>query len=314
MISYPSHTEPRPASKRRGWRIGILAFITVFAADMSAITAQTGKIGFVLQGMSGDDYDDPEALVVSARGTHLYVADVDHDVIRVLQPFTLQTISVISHRSLKDPRGVAIGDDLRLYVADTGNNRIVAYNVQHDLATPVRTYEKDLNSPTGVARYRGRLYVVNESDDSIIVHEQDGTAQKIQKSGNGPGAFNKPRDILVAPEGHIIVSDSGNNRIQILGQTLEPLKILQGKPYDFNEPGHMALDEAGNLFIADTGNDRILILDPDFNLVGQIGSGKGGSSKGRLDKPRGVAARSGYVWVADTGNDRILVYKYVLRP
>jgi DNA-binding beta-propeller fold protein YncE len=291
MISYPSHTEPRPASKRRGWRIGILAFITVFAADMSAITAQTGKIGFVLQGMSGDDYDDPEALVVSARGTHLYVADVDHDVIRVLQPFTLQTISVISHRSLKDPRGVAIGDDLRLYVADTGNNRIVAYNVQHDLATPVRTYEKDLNSPTG-----------------------DGTAQKIQKSGNGPGAFNKPRDILVAPEGHIIVSDSGNNRIQILSQTLEPLKILQGKPYDFNEPGHMALDEAGNLFIADTGNDRILILDPDFNLVGQIGSGKGGSSKGRLDKPRGVAARSGYVWVADTGNDRILVYKYVLRP
>ena len=264
-------------------------------------------------GTSADDYDDPEDLVLSPTGTHLYIADADHDVVRVVQPYSLKTLSVIGYRKLKGPRGVAFGDDRRLYVADTGNNRIVAYDVKHDTADPARTHHKDLEEPTGVANYRSRLYIVNESDNSLIIREPEGNLRKLERSGDRPGEFDGPRDILVAPEGFIIVSDSNNDRIQILSQVLEPLKVLQGEPYNFSKPGHMALDEAGNLFIADTGNNRILVLDPDFNLVGQIGSGRSGDDNGRLDAPRGVAASSGHVWVSDTGNDRILVYRYSIR-
>lgn len=314
----PIRTEEgsKPACRPKRWRgaiIAIAAMITVFAASAIDVPAQTAKLGFVLQRISLDDYDEPEGLILSPLGTHLYVADTDHDVIRVLQPYTLQTLTVISHRSVDRPRGIAIGDDRRLYVADSGNNRVVSYRVRHDSAEPLRTYTKDLDKPTGVARSRGRLYIVNRSSNSLAVGEPDGTFWLLKESGDKPGQFDRPTDVLVAPEGYIAVTDTNNNRIQILSQALEPLKILHGDPYGFKEPTHMSMDEQGNLFIADTGNHRILVLDADFNIVGQIGTGRRGDSDGRMDSPRGVTARNGHVWVSDTGNDRILLYQYAVQ-
>jgi DNA-binding beta-propeller fold protein YncE len=313
MTRFQVRAEPPTVSRIAWWQAAILALVTVLAVDMRDVPAQTGAFGFVLQRISADDYDEPEGLVLSAMGTHLYVADTDNDVVRVLQPFTLQTLTVISHRSLKGPRGIALGDDRHLYVADTANNRVISYRVKHDTAEPIRTYQKELSVPTGVARSRGRLYIVNESDDSIVIYEPGGQVQALKKAGDKPGEFDDPQDILVAPEGHIIVSDTNNDRIQILSQVLEPLKILHGKPYNFSKPGHMSLDESGNLFIADTGNHRIVVLDADFNIVGQIGTGESGDSRGRLDSPNGVSARNGNAWVSDTGNDRILHYRYTNR-
>lgn len=313
MISCETNAGSSPAIKAPVWRTGILALIAVFAIGISAVPAQTGKFGFVLYRMTASDYDEPADLTLSARGTHLYVADVNHNVIRVVQPFTLGTLSLISHRSLKGPTGVAMGDDRLLYIADTGNDRIVAYRIQHDTADPARTYHKDLDEPTSMAKWRNRLYIVNQSEDSIIVRDANGASQTLKKSGSDPGEFDDPTDILVAPEGHIIVSDTDNDRIQILSQALKPLKVLEDEPYDFDDPTYMSLDELGNLFVADTGNHRILVLDTDFNIVGQIGTGRRGDSGGRLDSPKGVAARNGRVWVSDTGNDRILLYQYSLR-
>lgn len=313
MTGFQVRAKSRTVSKIAWWQATALALFTILALGIGNVPAQTGKFGFVLQQISADDYDDPEDLILSATGTHLYVTDSDHDVIRVVQPFTLETVSVISHKSLESPKGISMGDDRLLYVADTGNNRIVSYRVRHDSADPVRTYHKDLDEPTGLAKWRNRLYIVNRSDNSIVVRDAAGKSLTRKKSGSEPGEFNEPTDILVAPEGHIIVSDTENNRIQILSQALEPLKVLQDKPYDFDEPTHMSLDEMGNLFVADSGNHRILVLDTDFNIVGQIGTGRRGDDAGRLNGPKGVTARNGYVWVSDTGNDRILLYKYAIR-
>lgn len=305
--------ESGPAFRVSGWRTVILALIAVFAIDMSVAPAQTGNLGFVLYRISAADYLEPEDLALSASGMHLYVTDTKHNTIRVVQPYTLDTLAQISHRSLKEPKGIAMGDDRLLYVTDTGNNRVISYRINHDSAEPVRTYRKNLKEPTGVAKWRNHLYIVNPSEDSIIVHKPGGKLQKREESGGDPGEFDDPVDILVAPEGHIIVSDSDNDRIQVLSQGLEPIKILEDAPYDFDEPTHMALDELGNLFVADTGNHRIVVLDADFNIVGQIGTGRSGDKAGQMDGPRGVAVGSGRVWVADTGNNRILLYKYSLR-
>ena len=302
----------RVAKSRSGPRprpTAILILTAVFAMTVFAATAHARELGFNLQRVSADSFDDPDDVVLAPTGTHLYVADVDNDVIKVVHPFTLQTLTVIGKGSLDDPHGVAFGDDRLMYVADTGNNRIVSYRVKHNTAVLAGTYQKGFNGPGGVDRLEGRLYVVNTSDNAIIIRERDGRTTKLAQSGDQPGEFNKPSDIIVAPEGYILVADTGNNRIQILSQALEPLKILQGAPYNFDGPRHMALDEAGNLFVADTGNNRILVLDAEFNIVGQIGTG----DSGRLDGPRGVTAHGGRVWVSNTGNDRILLYQYSIR-
>ncbi len=298
---------------RRHLFVGLAAIAATFSLGASDSAAQTGKFGFVLQRMSDADFDGPEDLVMSTTGTHLYVTDAGHNVIRVLQPYNLKTVSSISHKSLKRPSGISIGDDRRLYVADSGNDRIVSYRVQHDTADPARTFHKELDEPTGVAKWRNRLYIVNQGNDSVVIRDASGKSERRQGRGSAPGEFNDPTDILVAPEGYVLVSDTDNDRLQILSQALEPIKILAGEPYNFDDPTRMALDEMGNIFVADTGNHRILVLDRDLQIVGQIGTGRRGDTKGRLNSPKGVTVRGGYVWVSDTGNDRVLLYQYVIR-
>jgi DNA-binding beta-propeller fold protein YncE len=293
--------------------LSVLALAASIVLGANGPAAQTGKFGFVLQRVSAADFDGPEDIVMSATGTHLYVADVGHHLIRVLQPFNLKTVSTISHKSLKRPSGISMGDDRRLYVADSWNDRIVSYDVQHDTADPARTYHKDLNKPTGVVKWRNHLYIVNQGNDSVVIRDASGKSEIRQGSGGKPGEFDNPTDILVAPEGYILVSDTSNNRLQIFSQALEPIKLLADKPYKFDKPTRMTLDEMGNIFVADTGNHRILVLNSDLQIVGQIGTGRRGDKKGRLDSPKGVMVRGGHVWVSDTGNDRILLYRYVIR-
>lgn len=301
------------AAGRRKFALALSAAIVCVALGTDNSAAQTGTFAFVLQRISEADFDGPEDLVMSTTGTHLYVTDVGHNIIRVLQPYNLKTVSTISHKSLKHPSGISMGDDRRLYVADSGNDRIVSYQVRHDTAEPARTYFKDLDEPTGVAKWRNHLYIVNQGNNSVVIRDDAGKSERRQGSGSKPGEFDDPTDILVAPEGYVLVSDTDNDRLQILSQALEPIKILQGKPYDFDNPTRMALDEMGNIFVADTGNHRILVLDRDLRIVGQIGTGRRGDTKGRLNRPKGVAVGGGHVWVSDTGNDRVLLYQYVIR-
>lgn len=91
-------------------------------------------------------------------------------------------------------------------------------------------------------------------------------------AGDGPDHFNKPSDILVAPDGHIFVADGhdagGNNRIVKLSPAgefvLEWGEMGEG-PGQFRDPHALAMDSRGRLFVGDRGNSRIQIFDQDGN-------------------------------------------------
>ncbi len=89
-------------------------------------------------------------------------------------------------------------------------------------------------------------------------------------AGEGEGIFNKPSDVLVAPDGSIFVADGhdagGNNRI---------VKLDPGRSFlmawgetgtgtgQFRDPHAPAMDSQGRLFVADRGNSRIQIFDQE---------------------------------------------------
>jgi len=87
-------------------------------------------------------------------------------------------------------------------------------------------------------------------------------------AGTDKTHFNKPSDVLVAPNGNIFVADghdaSGNNRIVKLdskGNFLAQWGSVGSENGEFRDPHALAMDSTGRLFVGDRGNSRIQIFD-----------------------------------------------------
>ena len=89
-------------------------------------------------------------------------------------------------------------------------------------------------------------------------------------AGEGEKIFNKPSDMLVAPDGHIFIADGhdagGNNRIVKLapdGSFVTAWGETGTGVGQFRDPHALAMDSQGRLFVADRGNSRIQIFDQE---------------------------------------------------
>jgi DNA-binding beta-propeller fold protein YncE len=146
----------------------------------------------------------------------------------------------------------------------------------------------------------------------------------------------QPRALAVAPDGALVIADTGNHRIVVIdanGQFARAFgslcKIAEGEAGgcvdpdgsgplalgdgQFQEPWGVAVAGDGTIFVADTWNGRIQVFDREGNFVRKWGYFN--TTNGTLGDPlalfgpRGIAIDSGgYLLVADTGNKRIVQF------
>ena len=175
------------------------------------------------------------------------------------------------------PHGLAFAPDGTLYVADSGNHRI--------------------------------LHI---STNGEILHSWGTFADQAAMEAPG-GTFNEPWGIAVSQDGTVYVTDTWNHRVQKFtgdGQFLEMWGYF-GQDINTNSfwgPRGIAVDDLNRIYVADTGNKRISIFLPDGQLVAQFGTP--GMGTGQLDEPVGIAvAPNGNVYIADTWNRRVQVFQ-----
>jgi 6-bladed beta-propeller protein len=82
--------------------------------------------------------------------------------------------------------------------------------------------------------------------------------------------FNRPSDVVVAPNGDIFVADGhgGNSNARIVkfskdGRFIRTWGTKGSGPGEFTLPHSLAMDSEGRLFVADLMNHRIQIFDQD---------------------------------------------------
>ena len=147
--------------------------------------------------------------------------------------------------------------------------------------------------------------VWNKATSAVLIHERH-----FGESGRNPGQFRLPRHICALPDGNLCISDTVNQRLQVVspeGEFIQSIGKAGAGPGELRGPSGIAC-EAGMLFIVEGGNHRVQKLAlADGAPLGRVGS-HGSKKNGELWCPHGVVISKGQAFVADYINGRVVVY------
>jgi hypothetical protein len=119
-----------------------------------------------------------------------------------------------------------------------------------------------------------------------------------------------PQDLIVTPEGTLLLSDAGNHKIHELdenGSLLNSFGSLGSANGQFNNPLEMVLSSQNKIYVADQNNHRVQVLERNGTFVKTFGTN--GTGDGQFNKPWGLAISSeNEVFVVDKVNNRIQVF------
>jgi uncharacterized protein (TIGR03437 family) len=246
---------------------------------------------------------------VASDGVHLVVGDTDHN--RVLiwnripttnnQPADVvvgqpnfKTVSIPGNvpnaKSMRGPQGVWIQNG-RLYVADTGNNRVLIFN--------------QIPTSNGAA-----ADVVLGAPNFTTFVEPDLTQQKTNAT-----ASLVLNPVAVSSDGvHVFVTDLGYNRVLIWNSIPTtngaPADVALGQPdlvssipnYSFStDPNDTTVPPKETPVLCKTSNGT----DTNTNLTYPA------YCNATLSFPRFVLAANNRLFIADGGNDRVLVFNQI---
>jgi hypothetical protein len=146
--------------------------------------------------------------------------------------------------------------------------------------------------------------------------------------GSAPGQFKFPLGIAVVPSaftpddhcGWLAVADEHNQRVQVLTQLGQVVRVLQGDASNGWSPlsGHLfgltvclGADGRAEILVADSSNHRVVAFALDGSAARVVcGTGQRGSGAGEFIFPAGLGvAATGDLWVVDRDNHRLCLFR-----
>jgi DNA-binding beta-propeller fold protein YncE len=320
------------------WVGAICAVWTVFAAGSA--TAQiypylaTVPVPNLIASAPQATPGEPQGLAFDTAGNRLLVAEGANQIVQIFDGTSLAPLAVIGVAGvsaadaghLSDPGGVA-ADPVRgrFLIADTGNDRVQIFDATQ--VTPIATLGVSgvpgtdaghLSGPAGVAidTVNARILVADTANHRIQLFDADSFAfiTSIGVTGT-PGTDNAhlsaPQAVAVdAATGHILVADTGNNRIQIFdGQSAAYLATIG----QTGSVSGLAVDVGGRrIFAATPAAFDIAVFDADslapVATLGLVGSF--GIDNAHFLAPGGLASdpATGRIFAGDAMLDRVQVF------
>lgn len=229
------------------------------------------------EGTAPGQFKEPWGVAVAEDGT-IYVADTWNHRIQVfdaegnflwmwgafgqvLDPKTYPNL-------LYGPRDIAIDAAGYIYVADTGNKRIIKYDPFGQMVGAVGGEgigDGQMLEPVGIAiGPDGALYVADTWNQRIQVF--DANLRFLRKwpiyTWSGMSVVNKPY-LAVDQWGNVYATDPEGYRIlqfDAQGQVLATWGQYGADAFSMNLPTGIEVDPSGAIYVSDSGNGRILIF------------------------------------------------------
>ena len=218
--------------------------------------------------------------------------------------------------ALRTPLGLDVARDGRIYVADVGIRKVVAFDPDGKVRA-VYGREGELQNPTDAAvSPDGRsLYVADSKAHRVAVFDI-ATARQLRtigRRGQGDGEFNFPSAVAFDSSGNLLVVDQVNARVQVLteeGGFLDQLGGLGVGYANFVRPKDVAVDEAGLVYVTDAAFGNVQIFDADLQLLTFVGSG--GEGPGQFQIASGVAVHGDRFAMVDQLGRRVQLFRYLV--
>ena len=227
---------------------------------------------------------------------------------------------------VNSPRGVHVAANGQIYISDYWNQRVEYIN-PNGISAQAFGFRGNV-SQSGAINFAwdaaiqpvtGDIFVANRENNQIAAFSPTGTPMLIFGSnGAANGQFSFPQGIAFAPDGTLLVDDSGNDRIERFslnaGDTAATWVATYGAfgagstspAGDLNNPTGISVAPDGTIWVADTLNNRIQSMSPT-NVWTAFTKPMGTGAQTEFNIPWGVAfAPDGSIWVSDTGNNRIV--------
>lgn len=304
-------------------KVRYVTTITGLLEDTSVRLSPMKKLLRTLLGVSKSEEGKNRAFLrptgLWVQGSAVYVADPG---IRRVVKFDIQTQKITYIPSSRKtqlvfPVSVAVTGDGRIFVSDSGLNKVFIFDRNGRFQGELKSKTGALTRPTGLAldESRSRLYVADTPVHNIHVYDLQGKHLfSFGSHGAGQGQFNYPTYLWAdTHSGMLHVCDSGNFRVQLFDVNGK----FQGNfGHNGDRPGYMArprgvsTDSDGNVYIADGVIETVQI----FSVKGQLllYFGENGSEPGFFSMPGGVFIDDkDKIYVADTYNSRIQIFQYL---
>lgn len=208
------------------------------------------------------------------------------------------------------PNALAVGADGRVYVGEFAAERIQVFDAEGRLRQVLdeKTTGVPLQPLAIAADRQGDLYVADRSGRVLIFNSEGQLRQILGRPGTWQGLFAYPNGIAVDDGGRIIVSDSGNARLQVFTPSGRLERSLGAEELRVVMPRGIALGSDGRLYVADVLGHRIAVLDSNLNYLYSFG--EPGTRAGQFLFPTSLAVHEGRLYVADRENNRVSFYVF----
>lgn len=212
------------------------------------------------------------------------------------------------------PTDVAVSRDGRIYVVDSGNHRVIAFDRNGKRLITIGEKgpgEGQFMDPVGIGTDgKGRVYVADKGNHRIQVFNADGRFQYAFPVMD-EGLAIRPIDVAANDSGtRIYVSGNNNHKIMSFSAPGKFLRQWGGNGESrgqFRFPASVVIAPEGDVYVADALNGRVQGFTEEGALLNQVGSW--GVLPGQLFRPKGLAIDSKKrMYISDSYMDVIQVY------
>ncbi|MHB1457355.1 MAG: NHL repeat-containing protein [Armatimonadota bacterium] len=257
-------------------------------------------------------FNTPSSFAINNKSRTMCVVDTGEVYLMNTQGLLLERIS--EKTGVKSPAGIAITNDGRIYISDTGTGSVKVISsdaTQKTIELPAVEGGKAPIPGRMTIDRNGNLYVIDRANQRICVFDKDSKLKfQFGKIGAKHGEFKSLEDVAVDRLGRIYAIDSSGTPVQVFdkkGKYLYRFGFKGEGDEDISFAAGLFIDPNDQVWVVDQGAHCLKVFDRNGAFLRRFG--EYGTEQGALFQPVDADIDSlGRVYVLEAGAKRLQVF------